>query len=94
MRPGDRFWSSCGAAGVKHTEWFLANLVEGFGISKRRRRFCVEEIIELGKRQHLHGSNLEELVYQCRTASLVGIDPDFATCCLKDGDGTFNIVLG
>jgi len=79
---------------MEHTKWLLANLVKSFGISKRRCGFCVEEVIEFGKRQHLHRPNFEELVYQCRAASLVGIHPDIATRRLKDGDGTFNIVLG
>lgn len=94
MGPGDRFWGACGAAGVKHTKWLLAHFVKSFGVSKRRRGCCVEKIVEFRKRQYLHRSNLEELVYQCRTASLVGINPDIATCCFKDGDGTFYIVLG
>jgi hypothetical protein len=69
-------------------------LRRNFGVSKRRRERCIEEIIEFGKRQHLHRSNLEELFHQCRTANFVGIDPDMASCRLKDGNGTFNIVFG
>lgn len=94
MGPRDRLRSACGATGVKHTEWLLANFVKSFGVSKGRRGRCIEEIIEFGKRQHLHRSNLEELVHQFRTASFVGIDPDIALCRLKDGNSTFDIVLG
>lgn len=94
MSPGDRFWSACGAAGVKHTEWLLADFFKGFGESKRRRRCCIEKIIEFRKRQYLHRSNLEKLVYQCRTASLVGVNPDITTGRLEDGNGTIYIVFG